>query len=52
MAGFGATFHTFRCLIPTSHGPVLQLGWRRRKGKTLLAVPKGPDPALLGLCGR
>lgn len=48
MAGFGAMFDTFRCLLPTSHGPVLQLGWRRGKGKMPLAVPTGPDPALLG----
>lgn len=52
MAGFGATFDTFRCLVPTSHGPMLQLGWRRGKGKTPLAAPTGPDPALLGRWGR
>lgn len=47
LAGFGATFRTFRCLVPTSHGPALQLGWRRGKGKTPLAAPAGPDPAPL-----
>lgn len=49
LAGFGAAFDTFRCLVPTSHGPALQLGWRRGTGKkTPLAAPAGPDPALLG----
>lgn len=41
MAGFGATFDAFCCLVPTSHGPSLQLGWRRGKGKMLLAAPTG-----------
>jgi len=48
MVGFGATFNTFRCLVPTSHGPALQLGWGRGKGKMPLAAPTGPDPAQLG----
>lgn len=40
MAGFGATFDTFRYLIPTSHGPVLQLGWRRGgRGKCCWQLP-------------
>lgn len=52
MAGFGATFDAFCCLVPTSHGPSLQLGWRRGKGKMLLAAPTGSDPALFGQWGR
>lgn len=52
MAGFGAMFDAFCCLVPTSHGPLLQLGWRRRKGKMPLAAPTGSDPALLGQWGR
>lgn len=52
MAGFGATFDAFCCLVPTSHDPSLQLGWRRGKGKMPLAAPAGSDPALLGHWGR
>lgn len=52
MAEFGATFDAFRCLVPTSHGPSLQLGWRRGKGKMPSAAPTEPDPALLGQWGR
>lgn len=52
MAGFGATFDASCCLVPTSHGPLLQLRWRRGKGKMPLAAPMGFDPALLGQWGR
>lgn len=51
MAGFRAMFDAFYCLVPTSHGPLLQLGWRRRKGKMPLAPPRGLILPCLGSGG-
>lgn len=49
MAGFGATFDAFCCLVPTSHSPSLQLGWRR--GKCCWQLPRGLILPCLGSGG-